>query len=237
VTRVPTLHPSSDESRRTRRIARRSPERGFTLVELVAVVIIIAIFAALAIPQATAQLRDRRTRETAERVALVYQQARFRAMGQGTAVLVRFSVGTDSQGKFETREAQIGTSLTGATCQALPTSNCNVDWNDPANNQFRAIEAWDLGTDTAIAQSTVGRPVVAQLHPTVSTTATTMDLCFRPTGQTMSREGTTGVFAPLTSVPDFHVFRSIGASEADAAKVGLVRHVLVPPHGAARLQL
>jgi type IV fimbrial biogenesis protein FimT len=206
----------------------------------VAVVIIIAIFAALAIPQITLQLRDRRTREAAERIALLYQQARFRALGQGSAILVRFTAGTSSQGSFETREAMVGNAAgILAKCQSLPTSNCNVDWNNPANSQFRTIEAWDLGVDDGLAQSQVLWPVVAELHPTVGSSPTApMDLCFRPNGQAMVRFATDNAtpFAPLTSVPDFHVFRNVG-TESDSAKVSLVRHVLVPPLGAARLQL
>jgi hypothetical protein len=120
----------------------------------------------------------------------------------------------------------------------LPTSRCNIDWNDSTNNQFRAIEAWDLGTDYGIAKSTEVHGVVAELHPTVGSSPTTpMDLCFRPNGQALVRLATTGVFTPLTSVPAFHVFRSVGATESDSAQFGLVRRVLVPPHSAARLQL
>ena len=237
MTRFPSPHPSGAAPGRAR-VARRSHERGFTLVELVAVVIIIAIFAALAIPQATAQLRDRRTRETAERIALVYQQARFRALGQGSAILVRFAAGTDNQGSFETLEARMGTASPLAKCQEVPTSSCDVNWSNPASNQFRSIELWDLGKDDGIAQSQVQWPVIAQLYPTVGSSPTVpMELCFRPSGQTMVRFATNAAFAPLTSVPEFHVYRSVGTTESDSAALGLVRRVLVPPLGAARLQL
>src|SRR5688572_14870591 len=63
--------------------------RGFTLIELCAVVLIITVFAAVAIPTAVSQLRDRRMQEAARRIGMVYRQARLRALGRGSAVLVR----------------------------------------------------------------------------------------------------------------------------------------------------
>ena len=62
---------------------RTAARRGFTLVELMVVVVMITVLATLAIPLVTEQLRDRRTQEAAERVAGVYRDARMRAMGRG----------------------------------------------------------------------------------------------------------------------------------------------------------
>jgi type IV fimbrial biogenesis protein FimT len=203
-------------------------------VELVAVVIIIGIFAALAIPQVTLQLKDRRTRETAERIMLIYQQARFRALGQGAAVLVRFTEGTASQGSFEMKEALVGPSDRRNNCALMPMSSCTGDWNNLANGQFRGIDVFDLGTSYGIDAAHVLQPVFATLIPDASTgaSATMMDVCFKPSGQTLVRFNTTALFQPLTTVPDFSVFRSVGGT-----KQGLERHVLLPPVGAARLAL
>src|SRR5262245_42175885 len=105
---------------------RHALARGFTLIELSIVVVLVAIFATLAVPQVTRQLRDRRVNETAQRVADIYRASRLRAVGQGGAVLVHYEPG--AQGVFTVTEATLGGTI---GCTALPSTSCNsTSWRN-----------------------------------------------------------------------------------------------------------
>src|SRR5512142_3422479 len=104
------------------------------------VVVIITALSALAIPSILRQMRDRRTRQAAEEIASVYRQARLRALGRGSAVLVRYA-----NNSYETREAVLG----GATpnCVQLPVASCTVpNWNNPSTTSQR-LSLWTPASD------------------------------------------------------------------------------------------
>lgn len=219
----------------------RLGQDGFTLIELVVVVVIIAIFAAMAIPQVTRQLRDRRLHEAAQRVAHTYQQARVRAMGQGGAMLVRFTEGGGATGILETREALTGplVAVVGSTCNLLPAASCTqTDWNDPTVGQFRSIETLDVAQEPGLGEGPVGIKVfvTAQTAPAGGVAAgptPAMDVCFTPLGRAFVRYSANTPFLPLAGVPTLQVFRGPNAS----TPIGLTRNVLVLPSGIARLLL
>ncbi|HSC85960.1 MAG TPA: prepilin-type N-terminal cleavage/methylation domain-containing protein, partial [Polyangiaceae bacterium] len=103
---LPRFHPTASVPPRS--TARRGAA-GFTLVELMVVVLIITILAVIAVPGISRQLANRRARTSADFIATLYRNARLRAMARGSAVLVRFDAATS---RYEVREAIWGVQAT-----------------------------------------------------------------------------------------------------------------------------
>jgi prepilin-type N-terminal cleavage/methylation domain-containing protein len=200
---------------RALRVSSLAARRGFTLVELMVVVIIISVLAVIAIPAITYQMRDRRTAEAAERIATLYRNARLRAMGRGSAVLVSFDLTNE---RVDVREAIRGGS--GNACARLPMSSCTMtNWAATgAAAQSQLLETLDL-------------PQRAEYSGIALSGATQLlEVCFTPMGRPVQRTVAGSTFAGMTGVPVISVTRSSGGQIA-----GLVRRVALLPNGLARL--
>ncbi len=185
------------------------------------VVIIIAVLAVIAIPQITTRMRDRRTQAAAQEVSTIYRNARLRALGRGSAVLVRYT-NTDVRGTLEVREAIGGTGVVAAECQTLPRSDCTQqEWTATNSRTVSSFGASVMGTFSSIH--------IDMRNPDDSAISA-MDVCFTPLGRTFVRFGA-GAWAPLAIVPRANVWRNDGSGNA----AGLQRVVLIPPNGMARL--
>jgi prepilin-type N-terminal cleavage/methylation domain-containing protein len=191
---------------------RRRVSSGFTLIELVVVVLIIGITAALATPTLTTQMRERRSRDLAQRVAVLYSGARMRALGRGSAVLVKF----DRDRGFTVLESIEGATraaqLAGASCANRPGLGClgTANWDPTATDTVRVVE-------------TLGWPA----DMTVTSATDKLDICYTPSGRSfMSTNGT----APRTPM--------VGSTTLAVQRTdGLLRTIALLPNGMARVAL
>lgn len=192
------------------------------------VVIIISALAVIAVPSLRTRMRNARTLEATNRVTNLFRDARMRALGRGSAVMVRFSKATDSAGAFQVREAMQGAAVAGATCAPLPASSCTAPlWDDtdstvinlfvPSNNQtfdalrVRMYRPYD-GSGTATDDSD-------------------LDICYTPLGRSFWRLGAVGAWLPAGGLARASVYRH----DTSNNPVGLTRWVFLPPNGAARI--
>jgi type II secretory pathway pseudopilin PulG len=203
------------------------------LIELVVVVILISVFAALAIPQVTRQLRDRRVHEAAQRIAYLYRLAKLRAAGQGGAVSVLYGAGTNGQGAFTVLDALVGLPQGSdpQRCNIMPRSSCTGTWLP--DDTARAVSTFDLGLTSGLDRVQAEMYTGTTADDDSGTRQTSLEICFTPLGRTFVRNGPPAVWQPLNAVPAVRVYRTAEGS----GRLGLTREVLVLPSGAARLAL
>jgi type IV fimbrial biogenesis protein FimT len=193
------------------------------LLELMVVVIVIGVLAALGIPSIAAQLRDRRTNQAAHEVALLYRQARSLAMGRGAAVLVRFD--GSANGRIEVRESM---DADPAHCLSLPATSCSAaNWNaaSPLNRLVASFDVNGNGPYTNVK--------LAFFQADGASAGSNVEVCFSPLGRPLRRFTFTGAFAPMAEVPYIEVKRVDASNNPE----GITRTVLVLPNGTSRLSL
>lgn len=196
---------------------------GFTLTELMVVIAIVAIAAAVAVPSIQAGVQERRTSQAALDFVRLARRARLQAMGSGRAWLLRY----DLEGSpFELGRLRLFRGL---------TSRCNAnDWATITAGP----ECGEVGS-SCVEQVELGSPQYRTSSSSVILRAAIegdVDVCYQPSGIVLLRNGpsvATALFSAVNNVGGgvlFELQRREGSTE-----VGVRRQVLVSLSGDARV--
>jgi type II secretory pathway pseudopilin PulG len=193
----------------TLRSNRRSRRRaGFTLLELMTIVTIVLIMAAIVAPAAARTLAIYRAQSAASDLLMMARSARREAMESGRATVVRFLPGS---GRIEVRRG--GTSLCRATNWAAVFADSCASAADL--NGASCYDVLDLADYDTVNHSVV---MVAGM-------GADYDLCYQPNGEALGAAGDAAVFSRINAAPGAQI--TLERRESGSA-VGPDRPLLFP---------
>ena len=159
---------------------------GFTLMEMMVVIAIIGITAAIAIPNVISYLPKHRLNGGARDVYSAMQYARLKAVKEKTPVSIIFNIGTDSFTVFDDSNGN-GTIDGGDT--VLKTGNMPPDVNMTNETEFTGLVTWcGFNSRGLPVQSKIGR---VELQST-SQNLLLKRITLRISGSTVIRTSTDG---------------------------------------------
>jgi len=188
------------------------------------VVVIIGLFAALAVPSIVSVARDQRVRRESQKIQNVFREARARSLGRGSAVNVNFlltAAGIGSRADFVTREA-ITSNLPDPMCRGYNWAN-GVQighYYPPLTNGDPLVRVTAVVDNAALGAPTPSNYV---------------DVCYTPKGRLFTRNAAVAQYNFMAGRVTFNAQRMDG--DTVLAPVGLIRSVLVNDDGTTRLRL
>ena len=202
---------------RVRPSRRKGGARGVTLIELLAVVTIIGLFVALAMPGMSGIMQDRQAAHAAEEIANLFRVARARAAATGSSHYIR-AVAGGTTAEFELR-ATFPVEGTG------PTSSCSTPvWTNTDSRQLKYFALGGASKGYFAGKQIIVKP--ADATGSTPVTGVVTEYCFTPGGMPWWKNGGVWERPRGANVARFSVYRMEGTAYA-----GLVRTVRVSPAG------
>jgi len=228
-------------------------EAGFTLIELMIVVVLIAVLAVLAVPMMSAARDDRIAFDYARRIQQMVHHARTRAAGRGGAHLIVAGSDTCARGKVLLFEGL--DNVPAASNGPNPSSSCKgaprgvLQWSTVAafvpgqtpNDTARIVDGADLNSAGVNVNANIAATFRFGTVATTNTVASPLPstaalaMCITGSGTTYVGSGANIQAAiddmlasgPFTGTAEVEVTRGGG--------VGLTRHVIMTGAAAPRL--